>query len=96
MSFCWDLEEDGYLEQIGYGCKRTQGFLGDAVVKKSACQCRRCRRQRFDSWVWKISWKRKWQPTPVFLPVKIPWTEEPGRYSPWGGGELGMTAQHST
>ena len=22
---------------------------------------------------------RAWQPTPVFLPGKIPWTEEPGR-----------------
>ena len=29
----WDLEEDSYLEQIGYGCKRTQGFPGDAMVK---------------------------------------------------------------
>ena len=24
-----------------------------------------------------LGW-RKWQPTPVFLPEKIPWTEEPG------------------
>ena len=22
---------------------------------------------------------RKWQPTPIFLPGEIPWTEEPGR-----------------
>ena len=27
--------------------------------------------------------RRKWQPTPVFLPG-IPWTEEPGGHSPWG------------
>ena len=26
-----------------------------------------CRRHGFDLWVRKISWKRKWQPTPVFL-----------------------------
>ena len=25
-----------------------------------------------------MHWRRKWQPTPVFLPEKIPWTEEPG------------------
>ena len=25
------------------------------------------RRHRFDCWVRKISWRRKWQPTPVFL-----------------------------
>ena len=25
-----------------------------------------------------MPWRRKWQPTPVVLPEKIPWTEEPG------------------
>ena len=33
--------------------------------------------------VWSLdqedSWRRAWQPTPVFLLVKIPWTERPGR-----------------
>ena len=24
-------------------------------------------------------WRRKWQPTPVFLPGESPWTEETGR-----------------
>ena len=33
--------------------------------KESACQCRR---HGFDPWVGKIPWRRKWQPTPVFLP----------------------------
>ena len=28
------------------------------------------RRPRFDPWVRKIPWRRKWQPTPVFLPGK--------------------------
>ena len=27
-----------------------------------------CRRYRFDPWIGKILWKRKWQPAPVFLP----------------------------
>jgi len=27
-------------------------------------------RGRFDPWVRKIPWRRKWQPTPVFLPGK--------------------------
>ena len=30
-------------------------------------------------WVGKLPWRRKWQPTPVFLPEKIPWTEQPGK-----------------
>ena len=42
--------------------------------KESACQCRRC---GFNPWVMKIPWRRKWQPTPIFLPEKSHWTEEP-------------------
>ena len=53
------------------------GFPGDASGKEPTCQCRRHKRLRSDSWVRKIPWRRKWQPTPVLLPWKIPWTEEP-------------------
>ena len=37
------------------------------VVKKPPANAgdKRC---RFDPWVGKIPWRRKWQPTPVFLP----------------------------
>ena len=42
-------------------------FPGSSVVKKLPAKCRRC---GFDSWVRKIPWRRKWQPTPVFLPGK--------------------------
>ena len=31
-----------------------------------------------------------------FLVWRIPWTEEPGGYSPWGHKELDMTEQLST
>ena len=47
--------------------------------KESTCQCKRCRRHRLDPWSEKIPWRRKWQPSPIFLPGKIPWTEEPGK-----------------
>ena len=47
-----------------------------------------CRRPRFNPWVRKIPWRRKWQPTPVFLPGRIPWTEEPD-------GLLSMGSQKS-
>ena len=36
------------------------GFPSDAV-KESACQCRRCKRHRFDPWVRKTPWRRAWQ-----------------------------------
>ena len=31
----------------------------------------KCRKCRFDPWVRKVIWRRKWQPTPVFLPGKF-------------------------
>ena len=34
---------------------------------ESICQRRRC---GFNVWVGKLPWRRKWQPTPVFLPGK--------------------------
>ena len=35
-------------------------------------------RLKLDPWVGKVPWRRAWQPTPVFLLVEFPWTEEPG------------------
>ena len=35
--------------------------------KEPVCWCRTCRRCRFHPWVRKIPWRRKCQPTPVFL-----------------------------
>jgi len=43
------------------------GFPRWLSGKESACQCRR---RGFDSWVRKIPWRRKQQPTPIFLPEK--------------------------
>ena len=50
-------------QQLSTQAKRIDGTTG----KESACQCRRHKRDWFDPWVWKIPWRRKWQPTPVFL-----------------------------
>ena len=36
--------------------------------KNPTCQCRRCKRSGIDPWVGEIPWRRKRQPTPVFLP----------------------------
>ena len=45
----------------------------------------------FNPWVEKISWRRKWQPTPVFLPGKSHGQRSLLDYSPWGRKELDMT-----
>ena len=56
--------------------------------KEFACQCRR---YRLDPWVRKIPWRRKWQPTPVFLPGESHGQRNLVGYSPWGCKELDMT-----
>ena len=40
------------------------GFPGGSDGKESTCKPRR---PGFNPWVRKIPWRRKWQPTPVFL-----------------------------
>ena len=39
-------------------------------------------RQEFNLWVRKIPWRRKWQPTPVFLPGKSNGQRRLACYSP--------------
>ena len=52
--------------------------------KESSSQCRR---QEFDPWTGKSPWRRKWQPTPVFLPGKSHGQRSLMGYSPWGRKE---------
>ena len=44
------------------------GSPGGASSKEPISQGRRLKRYGFPPWVGKISWRRAWQPTPVFLP----------------------------
>ena len=53
-----------------------------------SCECRRQERCWFDPWVIKIAWRRKWQPTPVFLPRKSHGQRTLVGYSPWGQKSL--------
>ena len=57
------------------------GFPDVSVVKESACQCRRW---RFDPRDGKISWRKKWQPTPEFLPGESHGQRNLLGYSPQG------------
>ena len=61
--------------------------------KESTCQCRRC---EFDPWIGRIPWRRKWQPTPVFLPRKSHGQRSQANYSPWSHKELHTTQQLNT
>ena len=58
--------------------------------------CLQYRRPRFSPWVGKIPWRRKWQPTPVFLPGESHGQRSLASYNPWGHKESDMTEQLST
>ena len=45
----------------------------------------------FDPWVRKIPWRRKWQPTPVFLAGESLGQRSLVGYRPWGRTESDMT-----
>ena len=74
---------DGCLLAVSYTAERYRALVssssykgtnlircspGGTSGKESSCQCRRCKKCRFDPCVRKIPWRRKWQPTLVFLP----------------------------
>ena len=70
-------------------------FPGGISGKEPACQCKRCKRRRFNPWAGKIPWRRTWQPTPVFLPGESHGQGSLVGYSPWGHKELGMAESTS-
>ena len=55
--------------------------------------CLQCGKPGFDPWIGKIPWRRKWQPTPVFLPGESHGKWSLAGYSPWGCRESDMTEQ---
>ena len=50
--------------------------------------------QGFNLWFGKIPWRRKWQPTPVFLPEKFHGQRSLVGYSPWSCNES-YTSTHT-
>ena len=72
--------------------------------KESPCQWRRLRKRGYEGdsrnmslipWIRKIPWRRKWQPTPVFLLGESYGQRNLVGYSPWGHKESEMTEQLS-
>ena len=68
-------------------------YLGLSWWQRQERICLQCRGPRFDPWVGKISWRREWLPTLVFLPGKSHGQRSLVGYSPWGRKESDMTEQ---
>ena len=66
-------------------------LVGQTINKISL----QCRRPRFDPWVRKIPWRRKWQPIAAFLTGESHGQRSLVGFSPWGHKESDMTEQLS-
>ena len=67
---------------VAYQAPPSMGFSRQEYLEWVAMSF--SRRPRLDSWVRKIPWRRKWQPTPVFLPGESHGQRSLAGYSPWG------------
>ena len=77
--------------QTSYFAEHTSIWVGllspraSQVVKNLPANARRHKRPGFDSRVGKISWRRAWQPTRVFLPEESHGQRSLAGYSPMHG-----------
>ena len=74
-------------------CSKFSGLPGSSVVKNLPAM-QGLQKMGVQSWGLKIPWRRKSQPTSVFLPGQSPWTEEPGGLQSTGSQESD-TAEHT-
>ena len=65
---------------IGFEYRASQVAL---VVKKPPTNAGDIKSHRFNPWVWKVPWRRTWQPMPVFLPGESHGQRNLVGYSPW-------------
>ena len=90
---CFLLVSCSFLSLLRSLFLRSTWQVGYPDGKEPGCQCRRL---RFYPWVRKIPWRRKRQPTPVFLPGKSHGQRSLGGYSPWGCKESDTTDRLNT
>ena len=79
-----------FFQRLEQCYNHSQGFPGGSVIKNLPTDAgdRRYKRHEFEPWVGKILWRRKWQPTPVFLPGKSHGQRSLAGKSPWGHKDM--------
>ena len=87
----WDKKHNIYLDVNSHHYVMVL-HIDVAQQWRIHLQCRRCWRPGFDPWVGRIPRRRKWQPTPAFLP------ENPMERGPGGlqGCRVGFNWAHTT
>ena len=81
------LQKAGLLWPAGH-IHNNRDFPSGSAGNEPVCQCRRCKKRRFNPWVGKIPWSRKRQATPVFLPGKSHGRRSLVGCIPWGRAVL--------
>ena len=82
-----DIDRMNYLNlQLNDKLQSERGFPGGSVIKNPPA----CITQGLPC-VRKIPWRRKWRPTPVFLPGKPHGQRILAGYNPWGREDLYTT-----
>ena len=92
--FACNAEDLGLTPGLGRSLGGGKGYpLQENIPSSSDSKsvCLQCGRPRFNTWVGKIHWRRKWQPIPVFLPGKSHGQRRLVGCSPWGHRESGTT-----
>ena len=88
---CYITRDAHVWNHTGYFLSlRTHVGSGGSDSKESTCQRGRL---EFDAWAGEIPSRRKWQPTPVFLPGMSQGQRCLVGYSPWGHKESDTTEQ---
>jgi len=93
---CFHLYEISRIQKSTDKERRLMATLGWGLPRwhiESTCQCRRC---RFNPWLGKIPWRRKWLPTPVLLPGKSYGQKGLAGFCPWDCKESDMTKGQNT
>ena len=85
-------EKNSYMNIHLYLCGASQLAL---MVKNPPTNARDIKRRRFNPRVREIPWRRKWQPTPLFLPGESFGQRSVVDYSPWGHKESDTTGKQS-
>ena len=83
----WERSSPASLRMVSPIVRASQVAL---VVKNLPVKCRRRKKIRFYPWVGKIPCRRKWQPTPVFLPGESHGQRSLVGYSAWSHKKLDM------
>ena len=87
----WQATVHGVMKNRTLLSDFTFTIPGGADGNEPACQSSKLKSPGLDPWVRKIPWRRKWQPTPVFLAGISHGQRSLAGYSPWGHEELDTT-----